>query len=351
MRVARVRLARFAVLAWAALGFGAIGFGAIAGPPAAAAATAATAATTAPATVGQSFKVDVYPAYSTAGLPTTFVVTVSNTSSTATTLHSVQVTPPLGFTVARPSNGTLRRKMFVHGRTFSLHGISVHPGSKMLFNVTATPPAGKCGHVRLRWSSHAFTGATPSGPQLGLQSTASSVGVTVACPQTAACGDGGPACSTSVPTSVSNYGVVSNASAGTLEGTLDVGTRLRCGGYTFHDPNWYNTVVVPPATGFPPGTAPIVDTVSYTIRNTTLKGLGFCLGAGYEFTTASGAPAPAGTLPTGKTGFIGLLPMCTAGGPPCIATISQRADSSATTGHDAVMTIQIPETGDPWGSG
>jgi hypothetical protein len=341
MRVARVRFARFAVLAGAVFAVAAI-----AGAPAA-------AAQTTPAVVGQSFKVDFYPAYTTAGLPTTFVVTVTNTSSTATTLQSVQVTPPVGFTVGRPpSNGTLRRKTFVHGRTFSLHGISVQAGAKMQFDVAATPPAGQCGHVRLRWSSRAFTGAAPSGAQLGLQSTASSVGVTVACPQTAACGDGGPACSTNVPTSVSSYGVVSNASAGTLQGTLDVGTRLRCRGYVFHDPNWYNTLVVPPATGFPTGTPPIVDTVSYTIRNTTVQGLGFCLGAGYDFTTASGAKAPAGTLPSGKPGFIGLLPMCTAGVPPCIASIARKSDrAAATTGYDAVMSIQIPETGDPWGSG
>ena len=340
MRVARDRFARFAVVAGAVLGLGAI-----TGAPAAAAVT--------PAAAGQSFKVDVYPAYTTAGLATTFVVTVTNTSSPGTTLQSVQVTPPLGFTVARPpSNGTLRRKTFVRGRTFSLHRISVHAGKKMLFSVTATPPAGKCGHVRLRWSSRAFTGTAASGPQLALQSAGSSVGVTVVCPQLAACGDGGPPCSTGVPTSVSNYGVVSNASAGTLHGTLDVGRRLTCPGYTFHDPNWYDSLVVPPAAGFPPGTAPIVDVVSYTIKNTTLQGLGFCLGAGYEFTTASGAQARAGKLPTGKIGFIGLLPMCAAAGPPCIASISRRPDpAAATTGEDAVMSVQIPELGDPWGSG
>jgi hypothetical protein len=341
MGVARVRFARLVMLAGAVFAGGAI-----AGTPAAWAQTATAA-------VGQSFKLDLYPAYTTAGLPTTFVVTVTNTSSTTTTLKSVQVTPPTGFTVARPrSIGTLRRKTFVHGRTFSLHGIAVSPGKKMRFDVVATPPAGKCGHVRLRWTSHAFTGAAASGPELGLQSAGSGVGVTVVCPQLAPCGDGGPACSTNVPTSVSSYGVVSNASSGTLQGTLDVGTRLRCPGYTFHDPNWYNTLVVPPAAGFPPGTAPIVDTVSYTIRNTTTQGLGFCLGAGYDFTTASGAQAPPGRLPTGKTGFIGLLPMCTAGGPPCIKSISPQVDpAAATTGHDAVMTVQIPELGDPWGSG
>ena len=345
MRVARVRFARFAGLAAAALGLGAIGGspalaqGAASGPPNAAA-------------VSPAFKVNVYPAYTTAGLPTTFEVTVTNAASSGTALQSVQIIPPVGFKVAHPaSNAPLRRKILVQNRTFSIHGISVKPGAKMEFDVTATAPH-KCGNVRLRWSSHAFEGATPTGTQLALQPAASRTGVTVACPRLAACGDGGPACSTSVPTSVSNYRVVSSAGAGTLHGTLDVGTRLTCPGYTFHDPNWYDSVVVPPATGFPPGAAPIVDTVSYRIRNTTLGGLGFCLGAGYDFTTASGAKAPAGRLPTGKTGFIGLLPMCSAGGPPCIASISQQPGAGAgTTGYDAVMTIQIPELGDPWGSG
>ena len=302
----------------------------------------------------RAFMLTISPAYTTAGLQTTFEVSVANTSSQGTTLRSVQVTPPTGFTVARPSPGSpLRRKTFVRNRTFSLRRILLKPGHKLQFNVTATAPTA-CGQgTLLRWTSRAFAGSIPSGPQLALQTATSSVGLTVVCPQLAACGDGGPACSTTVNTSVSTYGVVSNAAAGTLHGTLNVGRRLRCGAYRFRDPNWYDTVVTPPpgTPGPPAGTPPIVDQVSYTIVNAGTQGLGFCLGALYDFVTASGAMAPAGQLPNGNAGFIGLLPSCTLASPPCISSISQQADPNAKTGSDAVMSIQIPEQGDPWGGG
>jgi hypothetical protein len=41
--------------------------------------------------------------------------------------------------------------------------------------------------------------------------------------------------------------------------------------------------------------------------------------------------------------------MCTKSKPPCISSVSQRRDRSARVGSDALMKIQIPETGDPWG--
>jgi hypothetical protein len=154
-----------------------------------------------------------------------------------------------------------------------------------------------------------------------------------------------------VNTTVSTYGVVSNATSGTLHGTLDVGKRLTCGSYRFRDPNWYDSVVTQPSGTTTPtaGTPPIVDQVSYTIVNASTQGLGFCLGAAFDFVTASGVMAPAGTLPNGNAGFIGLLPMCTAAAPPCISNITPQADDRAKSGFDAVMSIQIPEQGDPWG--
>jgi hypothetical protein len=347
MRVARVWFTRVALAGAAAVGLATLG-----------GATASAATTPGPGVsqtaVEHAFKVTIHPAYTTAGLQTTFEVTVANTSSQGVTLRSVQVTPPTGFTVAHPSPGApLRRKTFVKKRTFSLHQILLKPGHKMQFNVTATAPTKCGGGTLLRWTSHAFEGSSPSGPQLALQTAMSSVGVTVICPQLAPCGDGGPACSTSVDTSVSTYGVVSNAAVGTLRGTLDVGRRLTCGNYRFRDPNWYDSLVTPPAgtTSPPAGVPPIVDQVSYTIVSASPQGLGFCLGATYDFVTASGNQAPAGKLPNGNAGFIGLLPMCSAAGPPCISSISQLADAHAETGYDAVMSIQIPEQGDPWGGG
>ena len=340
MRVARVGYLRFALAVGAVLGLATVG-----GAPAAAQQQQQQQGPAKPA-----FKVTIYPAYTTAGQQTTFEVTVANTSSDGTTLKSVQLTPPTGFKLSRPApNAPLRRKTKVSNGTLSLRRLSIRPGSKVQFVVDATAPR-KCGKSVLRWTSRAFQGGTPSGPQLALQSALSSVGVTVVCPVAAACGDGGPPCSTSLNTAVSTYAVVSNAAAGTLRGTVNVGTRLRCGAYRFRDANWYDSVVTPPATPPPTGaTGPIVDVVSYTIVNASPHGIGFCLGAAYEFATASGHQARAGRLPTGSPGFLGLLPMCSAAGPPCISTISQRSDPSAKSGYDAFMIIQIPEQGDPWG--
>jgi hypothetical protein len=318
-------------------------------PPAAPAATTG-AGTNSSTASPQSFKVTISPEYTTAGLPTTFQVTVVNTSSPGTTLGVVKLTPPAGFTPPQPTLATpLRGKTEVQNRTLSVHGVSLKPGAVAQLSISSTAPT-KCGRTLLHWNSQAFQGA--SGPRLALQSALSSLGVTVLCPSTAACGDGGPPCSTSLVTSNSTYAVISDASAGTLRQTVNVGNRLLCGTYRFRDPNWYDSLVVPPTVQTPTA-APIsiVDQVTYKIRNAQAKGIGFCLGVAYQFTTASGTPAPAGSLPNGNPGFIGLLPLCSKAKPPCISSISQRVDPSTKVGFDALMKIQIPETGDPWGAG
>lgn len=158
MRVARVRFARVSLAAGAVLGFATLAGAAAAAPVRQAAAKSAA--------VKHAFKVTIYPAYTTAGLQTTFEVTVANTSSQGTTLHSVQVIPPTGFTLVRPGpTAPLRRKTFVQNRTFSLHQISLKPGQKMEFNVAATAPTA-CGQgAVLRWTSRAFEGSKVSGPQ------------------------------------------------------------------------------------------------------------------------------------------------------------------------------------------
>jgi hypothetical protein len=279
-------------------------------------------------------------------------VTVVNTSTQATTLGSMKVTPPKGFTPPHPtSTSPLRGKTKVQNRTLSVRRLSLKPGDTAQLSITTTAPY-RCGRKHLHWTSQAFKGTTGTGPQLALQSALSNLSVTVPCPAAAACGDGGPPCSTSLVTSNSTYGVISDAAAGTLRQTVNVGGRLVCSSYRFRDPNWYDSVVVPPTSQAP--TAPpvsIVGQVTYKILNAKAKGIGFCLGAAYQFTTASGSPALAGTLPTGNRGFIGLLPRCSKAKPPCISSISQRPDRSAKGGFDALMKVQIPENGDPWGAG
>ena len=286
-----------------------------------------------------------------AGEPTTFQVTIVNTSPSGTTLGSVKLSPPRGFTPPHPTPGSpLRRKTKVSSRTLMLHQIAVNPGKVARLSVTATAPA-RCGSgTVLHWSTQAFVGQNGSGSQLALNHAVSSLGVKVLCPDVMPCGVGGVACHTSLVTSNSTYAVTSDAMSGTLNQTVNVGNQLRCGTYRFRDPNWYDSAVTPPATAPPTAApAPIVDSVSYTIRNATTNGIGFCLGAGYDFATATGAQARPGKLPTGKPGFIGRLPMCTSGKPPCISSISQQPDPNVPSGHDALMEIQIPETGDPWG--
>ena len=294
----------------------------------------------------------ISPQYATAGQPTTLRVTVVNTSSQATTLGSVTVKPPTGFTPPHPTSTTpLRHKTKVQNRTLSLFRLSLKPGDVARLSITTTAPT-RCGRALLHWNSQAFQGTTGAGPQLALQSALSNLGITVLCPAAAACGDGGPPCSTSLVTANSTYAVIADAPSGTLTQTVNVGTRLTCGSYRPRDPNWYDSVVVPPASQTPTA-APIsiVDDVSYTLRNTTAEGIGFCLGAAYDFTTASGNQAPAGALPNGKPGFIGLLPRCSESKPPCIASVSQKRDASAKTGFDTLMKVRIPENGDPWGRG
>ncbi len=361
MRVARVGSIRLAsavgmtiVLAGVGVvsGAGAAPAGAVsrAGAAPARSATAARQATT---VIKPSFKVAISPEYATAGEPTTFQVTIVNTSSRGTTLGSVKISPPSGFTPPHPTPGSpLRRKTKVRNRTLTLHQISVNAGRRAQLTVSATAPAKCGGRTTLHWKTQAFEAQNGSGSQLALNAAVSSLGVTVLCPDLAPCGDGGPACSTGLVTSNSTYAVVSDAASGTLNQTVNVGNKLRCGTYRFRDPNWYDSVVSPPTTS-PPTAAqtPIIDSVTYTIRNATMNGIGFCLGASYDFATRSGALAHARTLPTGNPGFVGLLPLCTSAKPPCIGSITQQADAKAKSGYDAVMAIQIPESGDPWGGG
>jgi hypothetical protein len=279
-------------------------------------------------------------------------VTVVNTSSQPTTLGSVTVKPPTGFTAPHPTSTTpLRRKTKVQNRTLSLTRLSLKPGATARLSITTTAPT-RCGRALLHWNSQAFQGTTGAGSPLALQSALSNLGITVLCPAAAACGDGGPPCSTSLVTADSTYAVIADAPSGTLTQTVNVGGRLTCGSYRFRDANWYDSVVVPP-TSQTPTAAPIsiVDDVTYTIRNTTATGIGFCLGAAYDFTTASGNQARAGTLPNGNPGFIGLLPRCSKSKPPCIASVTQKRDGSTQAGFDVVVKVRIPENGDPWGHG
>src|ERR1700733_856630 len=310
---------------------------------------APAAVTAAPSTTASpSFKVMISPQYTTAGPPTPVHVTIVNLSSAGTILGSVKLTPPTGFTTPKPlSSSPVRTKTLVKQRTLSVQS-ALKPGNTKRVTVTTNAPI-KCGETVRHWSGQGFEGAAGSGPQLALQSALSSLAVTVLCPKSALCGDGGPACLTTRSTSTGTYTVVSTALAGTLRETVDVGHQLRCGVYRFRDPNWYSALIVPPTSSTPASS--IADTVTYKIVNATTNGVGFCLGAAYDFTTASGGQAAAGILPNGDPGFIGLLPKCSTSAPPCIQSATPKTDTSTTIGSDVTMKILIPDNGDPWGHG
>ncbi len=318
-------------------------------------AAAAPASPSAAATAG-SYTAVISPGYTTAGQPTTFTVTFKNTSSANAPLRSAELVPPKGFALqkalAARGRATIRHNVLV------LRGTAIRQGASEKLQVTAIAPLGGCTNPNattpngngapVRWRSAGFMGAAATGPGLKLQATGSSLATTETCAMQAPCGDGGPACSTSVNTNVSSYTAVSNAGSGTLIGGLDVGRHLKCAGYRPRDPNWYESIL----SG---GPAAVNFQVQYTLKGSTPDGAQVCLGLPYDFETASGGNAPSGTLPNGKPGFIGLLPAC---GPaitgPCLVSITSTRDPNSKTGSDVNEIVQIPPppagipAGDPW---
>jgi hypothetical protein len=155
--------------------------------------------------------------------------------------------------------------------------------------------------------------------------------------------------------------VGSGANNATLTESVDVGTPMDgpgsdttngCGSYTppAASADWYEFVVNPPDAT----TADRTKTVTWTVKNTTTDGFKVCFGAPYEFDaqgTDSGL-APAGTLPDGSPGFIGLLDFCPefpTDTSPCVSSLTTERDPL--TGLDnavAVITIPAGNVGDPW---
>lgn len=161
-------------------------------------------------------------------------------------------------------------------------------------------------------------------------------------------------CQILVTTPNSNFQITANPdptmpNSGTLSVSPNVGAPLQCTGYTPQDANWWEFVM---------SSANRSKTIVYTLKTphltstptATVNDTQFCFGAPSVFTTRSGAPAAAGTLPDGSSGFIGLLPNCPASG-PCIVSRQSVPDVSSPTGFDIVVTVNIPEAlaGDPWG--
>ena len=176
----------------------------------------------------------------------------------------------------------------------------------------------------------------------------------------------GSTCTNTVTSGSGSFQVdVGGGSTGaTLTTSVDVGTPMDgpgsnpdadpgCANFRVPEAsaNWYE-FVVQPADGetFDRG-----KTITWTVKGTSDEPYtaGVCFGAPYEFDaifTNSGL-APAGTLPDGSQGFVGLLGECSelTTGSPCISNLSTQEDP--TTGEqEAVIVVTIPAglPGDPW---
>jgi len=162
-------------------------------------------------------------------------------------------------------------------------------------------------------------------------------------------------CQTNLTTGPSNFEITANAdpskpNAGTLSESDNVGFPLQCAGYTQEDPNWWE---------FEMTSEDRSKTIVYTIKqpllplqgtlNAILELTQVCFGSTSDFVTSAGTLAPAGELPDGTSGFIGLLPNCPSSG-PCVESRQGPLDLSNGIGFDIVVTIYVPEGlgGDPW---
>lgn len=134
---------------------------------------------------------------------------------------------------------------------------------------------------------------------------------------------------------------------------LDKGHKLVCLGYTRKDRrSWFEFMLASKAE------IGITYVITDVIHNQAAKGVHFCAGLGYQFTTLSGRPARHAKLPDGTPGWVGLLPNCerdsagtvTSTG-PCVLSVGQSGDSSGNV--STTLQVQIPAMSrqDPWGAG
>lgn len=148
---------------------------------------------------------------------------------------------------------------------------------------------------------------------------------------------------------------VPSGSSGELTESVnpDAGSQLTCTGYTSVDPNTYESFA--PAAWGKVVTLTIVPAKKLSGKaNQILNGQQICFGAPISFTTLSGTPAGAGTLPDGSSGFIGLLQTCTGSTVgPCHDRQADTtvADPNSPNGFDLVLVYNVPAgwAGDPWG--
>jgi hypothetical protein len=171
----------------------------------------------------------------------------------------------------------------------------------------------------------------------------------------------GVACSSDLGTADGDGQVFASAGpAGLLleSANANQDTQLNCSGYTSADANTYDFLTTVDRSKTLTITIKQPSTPLHGSATQILRAQQLCFGAPYEFTTSSGTPAPAGTLPDGSPGFVGLLPNCPATLPnsaapgPCHDRKSDTTilDPTRKLGFDIVLVADIPLglSGDPW---
>ena len=228
--------------------------------------------------------------------------------------------------------------------------------------LAANPGAATLGGTTMVTASSgvaSFSSLTVNQPAVGYALGASSGTLT---PATSSPFTAQTSANTSCPTNancISNAGnangnaqIIAGPGAGTLTESVNGnnGAPLNCAGYTSADPNVYSFLT----------TTSVHKKITITIDDplTPLTGTiavylaaqDICFGATADFAVKGGGLAPAGTLPGGTPGFIGLLPNCPAAG-PCQDRTDDRAipDSNSPIGYDIVLIADVPQTfpGDP----
>lgn len=242
---------------------------------------------------------------------------------------SAPVTVAVG---TNPSNGNLGGTLTENAS----HGIATFgdlsldkPGAG--YTLTATSPAVSGGSA----TSNAFTETqteTVDCPAAGCTNTLST---------------GESSAQVVVDPGTSDASLTESVDLGTpMDGTGSDPKNVGCATYTPRAADWYGVDVSDSNRG---------KTITWTVNNAISDGFEICFGAPYDFQTGFGVDggptfAPAGILPDGTTGFVGLLDSCNNLGDaqstnPCWTSIVPGANGSGT-----VATIRIPSgvSGDPY---
>lgn len=292
----------------------------------------------------------ISPASVAGGISTTFQFALRNSPSSGVQLGSADFTPPAGVSLmavslpkGQPGTASLL------GNVVALRGLALQPGSVIDVSLAAVAA---CGSDPNTWTSVAEEEPNFSGRPLTLNGSQSSLKTTVTGTCAVSICRQGVSCHTSLKSPTSVFSVIAEPrsdrpNAGILSEALDVGTPLQCQGYIRQDPNWFSFLI---------SSSNRNKLITYAVRpaaaETELVGnTKFCLGASSEFTTSSGTQAPAGRLPDGSRGFIGLLPFCNRVSGPCVDSRETSLDANSPTGFDVVLRVLIPAglAGDPWG--